>query len=254
MRGSGLALTAAVLVGGCSLPGHSASPKATTPVATTTPGTTAAAATTTIPGIQTTGTRTVLSPIGLNVRDQPATTGKVVGTAAQGATLAVVGYSLAAGGWYQVRGATVTGWITARAGLSAPGDFKGYTSAPLAFTALYPAGWTVKESPTSTAFVAPGATESITVVTGANLAALPKGLPGYVLSHSEQIVVCGLTSYLDSYTAPAPGSPYVAQINLPLDATHALGIEGSLAGAAQLGDVRTFAATVSFPYPACEGG
>lgn len=242
------------MVAGCSLPGHNAAPKPTTPVVTTSPGSTAVAATTTIPGIQTSGARTVLSPIGLNVRDQPATTGKVVGTAAQGVTLAVVGYSPAAGGWYQVHGATVTGWITARAGLSAPGDFKGYTSAPLAFTALYPAAWSVKEAPASTAFVAPGATESITVVTGANLAALPKGLPGYVLSHSEQIVVCGVTSYLDSYTGAAPGSPLAAQISLPLDATHALGIEGNLAGVAQLGDVRTFAATVSFPYPACEGG
>lgn len=242
------------MVAGCSLPGHNAAPKPTTPVVTTSPSSTAVAATTTIPGIQTSGARTVLSPIGLNVRDQPATTGKVVGTAAQGVTLAVVGYSPAAGGWYQVHGATVTGWITARAGLSAPGDFKGYTSAPLAFTALYPAAWSVKEAPASTAFVAPGATESITVVTGANLAALPKGLPGYVLSHSEQIVVCGVTSYLDSYTGAAPGSPLAAQISLPLDATHALGIEGNLAGVAQLGDVRTFAATVSFPYPACEGG
>jgi hypothetical protein len=239
------------VVAGCGLTGHNSSPRTTAPAVTAAAPTTLPPATT--PGIQTTGTRTVLSPIGLHVRDRPATTGKVLGTARQGATLAVVGYSAAGGGWYHVHGATITGWISARPTLSAPGHFKAYSSTPLNFNALYPATWTVKESLRSTEFAAPAGGNTITVVTGTNVAALPKGHTGYVLSHSEQIVVCGVTSYLDGYTNPSAGSAYLAQISLPLDKTHALGIEGNLPGPAQLPEIRTFAASVTFPYPVCQG-
>ena len=118
---------------------------------------------------------------------------------------------------------------------------------------MYPSTWTVKEAPTSTTFVAPAGGGTIEAVAAATVAALPKGHPGYALNHSEQIVVCGVTSYLDGYSSPATGSAYLAQISLPLDRTHALGIEASLPGVAQLAQVRTFAATISFPYPACQG-
>lgn len=241
-----------VVVAGCGVSGQASSPKTTAAPATTSI-TTTSLPTTTLPGNQTSGTRTVLSPIGVNLRDQPAATGQVLGTAAQGAVLTVVGFDPTGGGWYHVRGATVTGWISAGAGLSATGDFKGYSSAKLNFDALYPSTWTVQESATSTDFVAPAGGGSITVVTGANVAALPKGQSGYALSHTEQIVVCGVTSYLDGYTTAAPGSAYLAQISLPVDATHALGIEGSLPGASQLSVVRAFAASVTFSSPACQG-
>jgi hypothetical protein len=245
-----LLLVLVVVLAGCSPFGRSSSPRIKAP-ASTVPTTTLPP--TTIPGVQASGARTVLTPIGLNVRAQPATTGKVLGIAAQGVTLTVIGYDPAGGGWYHVRGAAVTGWISANSVLSAPGDFKAYSSTSLKFDALYPATWTVKESSLSTEFVAPAGGGTITVVTGANVAALPRGHTGYVLSRSEQIVVCGVTSYLDVYTTPSAGGAYLAQISLALDRTHALGIEASLPGPLQLPEVRTFAASVSFPYPACQG-
>lgn len=79
----------------------------------------------------------MLSPTGLNVRGAPSASGPVVGSAAQGTVLTVLGYTAGGGGWFKVKGATVTGWITAQPSLSAPGEFHTYSSS--AFSALYPA-------------------------------------------------------------------------------------------------------------------
>ena len=72
------------------------------------------------------GVRTVLSTLGLNIRGAPALTGPILGTAAQGAQLSVVGHTDQNGGWYQVQGQTVSGWISADPSLSATGQFQQY--------------------------------------------------------------------------------------------------------------------------------
>ena len=118
---------AVVLVAACSPSGGSSGPRPPGAAVTVPP---AISTTTTIPGIQTSGTRTVLSPIGLNVRDQPAATGRVLGVAGQGAALAVIGYTPAGGGWYHVHGATVTGWISARTDTVRPRLLPAHTTRP----------------------------------------------------------------------------------------------------------------------------
>ncbi|HET7524146.1 MAG TPA: SH3 domain-containing protein, partial [Acidimicrobiales bacterium] len=122
------------LIAGCSTGGHPSSP--TTQVA---PPTTSSPTSSTAPGPQTSGSRTVLNPTGLNVRGAPSVSAPVVGSAAQGTVLTVLGYTASGGGWFKVKGATVTGWITAQPSLSAPGEFHTYSSS--AFSALYPADW-----------------------------------------------------------------------------------------------------------------
>ncbi|HEX4865417.1 MAG TPA: SH3 domain-containing protein, partial [Acidimicrobiales bacterium] len=82
----------------------------------------------------------MLSPTGLNVRAAPSASAGVLGSAAQGVALTVLGYTNSGGGWFKVKGATVTGWISEQPTLSAPGEFRFYSSSQ--FAALYPASWT----------------------------------------------------------------------------------------------------------------
>jgi hypothetical protein len=183
-------------------------------------------------------------------------------TAAQGTVLAVLGNN--GHGWLLVKGATHTGWISDSPSLSAPGKFSAYTSTSNQFNALYPMGWTYAEAPPSTVvFRAPSGPDTVVVTTAASTAALGPGRHGYQETQSEQIVVCGVTTHLDTYTASAaptgsagPGTSaqrYLAQVLVPLDATHALGIDANLATLTALPTVRNFANSVTFPFPQCEG-
>jgi hypothetical protein len=235
----------------CSTSGGHPTPRAQPTVTTA-----VANATTTVPGVQTSGPRTVLSPIGLHVRSGPSLTEKVLGTASQGIVLTVLGHTAAGGGWYEVRGDTVTGWISASPTLSAPGRFSGYTSSVHQFVALYPVGWTVGEGPTTAIFRAPTSGESIAVTTAPTVAALGRGKAGYSQTRSESVVACGVTGNLDTYMNASPSAtspPYYAQIRLMLDAKHALGIVANLTNAAELQTVRDFANSITFPYPQCQG-
>jgi hypothetical protein len=213
-------------------------------------------AATTVPGVQASGPRTVLSPIGLHVRAGPSLGAKVLGTASQGIVLTVLGHTAVGGGWYEVKGETVTGWISASPTLSAPGRFSGFTSSVHQFAALYPVAWRVAETRASAVFRAPSGAESFEVTTAPTAANLGRGRPGYSEVRSEPIVACGVTGDLNTYMSASPpprASTYYAQIRLTLDAKHALGIAANLTNLAQLQAVRDFANSVTFPYPQCQG-
>jgi hypothetical protein len=218
----------------------------------------------TLPSEQASGKRTVLSPIGLNVRAEPSTSAKVLGTAAQGTVLTSLGHVDTDGGWYQVRGATVTGWISADPTLSAAGEFRTYTSG--LFSALYPATWATTESPpASVVFHSDTGQENIVVTGGPSVAKLPQGRNGYGESGSTQIVVCGVTSDLVTYqqagssgttasTTAAATLPYLAEIRLTVDAQHALGLYGNLSDLGpQLQTFSAFAYSLVFPSKQCTG-
>lgn len=235
----------------------------TVPIPSTTGTTTVpTSGTTTQTTPQTTGPRTVLSAIGLNVRAQPAKTAAVLATAAQGTVLSVLAHSDQAGGWFQVKGATVTGWISDSSTLTAQGRFGVYTSSAGEFGALYPATWNHAASPpASVVFQAPTGGETIVATTAANVGALGAGRVGYRSSQSEQVVVCGVSSYLNTYIqasapAAAPGGAapeqYLAQVRLTLDAQHALGIDANLTDLSQLQTVRDLLNSVTFPFPQCQ--
>jgi hypothetical protein len=112
-------------------------------------------------------------------------------------------------------------------------------------------------------FHAPTGGETIVVTAAASVGLLGVGRTGYRPSPSEQVVVCGVTSFLRTYmqTAPttvttaAPGGAaqqYLAQVRLTLDAQHALGIDANLTDLSQLQTVRDFANSVTFPFPQCQ--
>jgi hypothetical protein len=220
---------------------------------TTTVKSTVGATTTTIPGVQTSGLRTVLSPTGLHVRAAPSLSAKVLRTAGRGAVLEVVGHTGQGGGWYQVKGATVTGWISGNPGLSAAGTFRDFTSGSHQFQALFPLTWTVVESPVRAIFRSRTGTESIVVTTAPTVARLGTALPGYQQIRTETMVACGVTGDLVTYTNATAATPYYAQIHLALDRTHALGIAARFPALPDLQPVRDFTNSITFPFPECNG-
>jgi hypothetical protein len=218
--------------------------------------------------IQTSGPRTVLSPIGLNVRSQPAKTASVAGTAAQGAVFTVLGHTDQGGGFYQVKGSTTTGYITDNPALSADGKFTPFTSSQHNFSALYPDNWASTESPPASVVFHPSTgAGSIVVTNGTSTAQLGHGRTGYRQDASSVVVVCGVTGDLvtleqsstpGSTSTPAVGGAvaerYLIQLRLTLDAQHALGIDANLADLTQLLTVKNVVYSISFPFPQCEQG
>jgi uncharacterized protein YgiM (DUF1202 family) len=257
----GLALAALVLLAsGCSLTGKSAAPTTTQPT-TTRPATTVSTTTssttttsTTVPVSQVNGSQTVLSPIGLNVRAAPSKTAKVIGTAGQGTVFQLLAHTNKSGGWYKVRGSTVTGWISADTGYTAPGRFGTYTAG--SFTVLFPAGWTSSGAPkTGVVFRAPSSTEKVVITTAPSVAKLPSVSQGAGIAQnsSQQVVACGVTAYLYSYTTSSPNK-YYANVALSLAAGHALGLKATLTSLSQMRTVLDFVNSMSFPLPVCVGG
>jgi hypothetical protein len=255
---AGIALVA--VVAGCgSSAKHSAPPPSTTAAPRPTP--------TTLPAIQTSGPRTVVSPIGLNVRAAPSRSARRVGTAAWGTVLTVLGHTDANGGWYEVRGATRIGWIDGAPTLSARGEFAPYSSGVHMFSALYPPTWTYKESPPSSVVFRSGSgADTIVATTVLADSRLPQGRAGYGESGIKTVVVCGVTSALVTYArasaapsppparAATPVDPYLLQIRLTLDPHHFLGIYGNLSNlGVPLQEFTDFVDSVTFPTKQCIG-
>lgn len=233
-----LAVGAVPLIAACSSSGGRAIPTTTSAAPTTS---------TTAAGVQTSGDRTVLSPLGINVRANPARTAHVLGTADQGTVLRVLGHTDAGGGWFEVRGQTVTGWITGDPKLTAAGAFQSYSSN--SFSALYPEGWKVTPSAAGVGFLDSSGPDSIRVTSAATVDKLPKGRAGYSLQDSKSVVVCGVTSHLVTYSS---AGSYLLQVRLTIDAHHALGVYGTLTGlGAPLAPFQAFLYSLSFPGPQC---
>jgi uncharacterized protein YgiM (DUF1202 family) len=210
------------------------------------------------------GVRTVLSPLGLNIRSAPATTGAILGTAGQGAVLTVVAHTDQNNGWYKVQGQTVTGWITADPSLTAPGQLQQYQSQDRQLSAWYPQTWTFNEITTAVVFHPTAGPQTIVVRNGAHVADFgPGGGAGFVGSGQQTEVVCGVTGDLNefSHTGGAPATPtpgtagplaFLAQIRLRLDPTHALALDFNYSAAADLDVFSAFYNSMIFPFPQCE--
>ena len=216
--------------------------------------------------------------MGLNVRSAPSSSASVLGSAAQGVALTVVSYSSGGGGWYQVKGATVTGWISADPTLSAPGKFQFYSSS--VFNALYPADWTEAALPgsappaTSVPSQAPssvvfrpgvGAGDILVIATG-NVSQLPHGRAGYARESVSQVVACGITAGLVLFrqtgSSPATSSAtsipesltYLAEIRFAVDNQHALGLYADMPDLGLTFQVfKALVASMTFSAPQCSG-
>lgn len=209
------------------------------------------------------GVRTVLSPLGLNIHSGASVGASRLGTAAQGAVLTVVGHTDQNGGWYNVQGQTVTGWITADPTLTAAGQFQQYQSSDFGFNALYPQAWTFAATTTAVIFHPLTGPQTIVVRNGANTAAFgASGGTGFIGSGQQTVVVCGVTADLNQFThsgavaaTPTPGTAgplaLLAQIRLRLDATHALAMDFNYSTASDLDVFGAFYNSMTFAFPQC---
>jgi Bacterial SH3 domain len=238
-------------------------PTSTSPPATSAPSTSGsslsrtstsrARTTTTRPASEPRGPQTVLSPVGLNVRSGPSKSDRVIGTAAQGVALLRLGHTNNNGGWYEVSGATVIGWVSAAPSLSAPGHFSYYSST--AFNVLYPAGWTFTGKPGTGVVFRPRSTvEDVVITASSSVAKLPTighaaGISRY---GSQQVVACGVSGYLYSYRTESPHKFYAAA-TFSLGPAHALGLKATLSSLPQITTVLDFVNSISFPLALCVG-
>jgi Bacterial SH3 domain len=209
--------------------------------------------------------RTVLAPLGLNLRAADSSTAQVLGTVAQGTLLTVVGHSDSSGGWYRVKGDTTTGWITANPQYTSPHQFTLYQSASHGFTALYLQGWTFTEGDTAVVFRPQSGGQAIVVQTGANLDQLgAAGRDGYTLASTDTVEVFGVTANLRVYsrtgTISSPGGPeappplsHLAEIRFTIDSSRAMRLDFGYDNSGDLPQFTDFYNSISFPPPASPG-
>jgi len=220
--------------------------------------------TVTTPAVAASGVRTVLSPIGLNVRSQPSKTAPILRTAGRGAVLTVLARTDGDGGWFEVKGPTVTGWMSSDPTLSASGTFGSYDSTVHQVSLLYPQGWTTAElPPDSVVFRPPSGSDTVVVTTATTIDQIVRGRSGYHQTSSEQVVVCGVTGDLVTFVATgattttslAPGvvaEQNFSQVRLALDPQHALDLEANYSAVAQLPIFQEIVSSVTFPFPQCQ--
>ncbi|GAC1341954.1 MAG: hypothetical protein NVSMB29_13170 [Candidatus Dormibacteria bacterium] len=225
------------------------------------------------PSSDASGTRTVLTPLGLNVRDGPVRTANRLAMAARNTVFQVLGRDEGNGGWYHVHGETLTGWVSADPALTSPHRFQLYTSDTRGFDALYRDNWTFNERADSVVFRPQSGTERITVRGAAGLSALgPPGGPGYTRRQDDSVVVCGVTANLVQFDhATSSGSPAasrsaapssggadqplgrLAELQLSLDANHALDVRFDFDKQSQASEFDDFYNSMSLSAPQCLG-
>ena len=214
---------------------------------------------------QTSGVRTVLAPLGLNLRSTDSPSGTLLGTVAQGTVLNVLDYSDKNGGWYRVHGDTTSGWITANPQFSSPHRFNLFQSDQHAFTALYREGWAFSEDQPAVVFRPQSGGQAIVVRLAQSLDAVgPPGRDGYTVSATDTVEVFGVTGTLRIYTrtgtinpSPDPDQPpplsRLAEIRITIDSTRAMRLDFGYDTPGDLQDFRDFFNSVAFPPPATPG-
>ena len=280
-----LAAATAATLAGCSL-ASPASPSPTgvatnPPVSGSTGTVTASPAASGSAGAQTSGERTVLIQDGLRIHSSASLSAAVEGTAAWGVTLTVVGYdasggpwpdSSSPGGWYQVEGSTVTGWIVAD-----PTDTAFGLLSSIGFQdkqidgVLYPTDWTYSDNNGEVTFEPQTGTDLPTLVIreATTLSALgPAGLTGYPsVSSNSEVVACGYTGTLVKYAAGSGTSPQpttdpgggsvtrladFAQFRATLSPSYAIDIEMNYSTADDYAVFENLLDSIRYPFPDCE--
>lgn len=258
-------------LGGCALPGHRTG-VVTNPPGTAIPGTATPAPASGTAAPQTNGQRTVLAQDGLRIHSGASLSDTVLGTAGWGVSLTVTGYNAAGGGFYDVQGATVSGWISADPTLSAGGNLDGVAFQDKSIDGvLYPQGWSFTDDPGEIVFTPASGTDPPTLVirTGTSLAALgASGVSGYTeVTTDDQVVACGYTGALTEYSAAsaATAEPTTdaggggvhlladfAQLRVEVTSSFWLDIEMNYSTPDQLAIISNAYSSIKFPYPACE--
>ena len=256
--------SAAVVVGIVAGCGSGSSPGVVTnpPVVSSSSGTTGGGPSAS--GVPASGVRTILATLGLNLRSAPSKDAQVIGSLAQGTVVTVLAHTDQNGGWFQVKGESLTGWMTDSSSLSSAHRFNLYQSDVRGFSALYYDNWTFGEEAGDVVFRQQSGPETITTAIGASLDAFgPPGKPGYSVVSANSIEVYGVTGLLRLYDRTgtvAPASPgaatpldHLAEYRATIDAKRAIRIDFYYQDQADLPVLRDFYNSVIFPPPATSG-
>ncbi len=282
------AAATALLLSGCSLLSSSPTPGG---VATNPPGTPLTGTVTATPAsggsssaaAQSAGTRTVLATLGLRMHSSPSLSAKPVGVLSWGDQVTVKSYDRSGGpwpnsttpaAWYQVQGATVTGWIIADPTLTAAGTLNSINFGDKHIDGLlYPADWTYADDPGEILLQPQTGSDrpSIAIRVAAGLSALGQaGINGYTpVTSNPRAVVCGYTGTEVEYRAPSGASAApttdagggqvtrlasFVQFRATLQKTPpvAIDIEMNYASGDQEAVFTNLLNSIRYPYPLCE--
>jgi hypothetical protein len=142
----------------------------------------------------------VLSPLGLNLRDQPDTSAKVLASVPQGTQLTADQFRAGDPGWYHVDYQGVKGWLAATAPHSNPTrplvtthPQLAYGSLAAGYFLLYPSTWTVVDHTPDVEIDAPGAQPITAPSPGASPAHGPVTAPRLVVHTGKDSDSLGAT-------------------------------------------------------------
>lgn len=153
----------------------------------------------------------MLAPDGVNLRSGPSTSASVLGIVAQGVTLPIVSHTAAGGGWWQVKGSTHTGWVSADPQYTSTGSFQTYAAGgTTAWSVLYPSGWQFGQDASGKLTFTGTAGQTIAVTQAASTVSLPPAVPtGTATLSVGSVDIYGVTTSLVTFAVP---SQYVAAV------------------------------------------
>ena len=99
----------------------------------------------------------VLSPLGLNLRDNPDASAKILASIPQGTQVTATDFRAGTPGWYHVAYQGTTGWIAAKA-LTSVHPQLAYASAAAGYYLLYPSSWQLTDRVPDIEIDGPGVT------------------------------------------------------------------------------------------------
>jgi len=192
---------------------------------------------------------TVIAPLGVNLRTGPSTTAPAVGVVAQGVSLPYLSHTAAGGGWWEVKGSSQTGWITADPQYTSVLSFQTFDSAGASpWSVMYPEGWTFAQESSGPVVFTGAAGASITFVTASTTAQLPAaGLPGETQRGVGSREVYGITAPLVTY---ASATKYQASVEFQAQPALAFLIQAQLPSQGGAATLTLFLETVFFTVPA----
>jgi uncharacterized protein YgiM (DUF1202 family) len=230
-----LALLAGIALVGCGQAAAAPKHPKTTPHPTPSPSTAPTAV-------------TVLAPDGVNFRSGPSSTASVTGIVAQGVTLPIVSHSSADGGWWEVKGSSADGWITANSQDTSTASFQTYqggaSTAP--WSVLYQSGWDFAQANTGVIVFSGPSAETITVTQAATTQLLPAAAPsGTTQRDVTSVEVYGVTTAQVTYA----GSGYLSAVAFQADPGLAFLIVAKAPRASAAATFSLFLKTFKFPLP-----
>lgn len=195
-------------------------------------------------------TVTVIAPLGVNFRTGPSTTASAVAVVDQGDTFPVISYTKASGGWWEVRGSTQTGWITADPQYTSTLTFETFSSASASGTpwsVMYSEGWTFDQESSGPVLFTGPAGATVTFTTAGTTSQLPTAATsGEVQSGVSSVEVYGVTAPLVTYSSTAK---YEASVELQGEPGLAFLIQGDLPAKGGSATFQLFLETVAFVVP-----